>query len=95
MDQDAVYQLFVSTYHPDPNVHKQAELNIRNVRALFSVYTRSNRCSSSPPFYSLSLRQASYHWFCIFKLLKSWNWVHAKQVVIHRLIKTCSSLFML
>ncbi|KAK4514985.1 uncharacterized protein ATC70_002594 [Mucor velutinosus] len=30
MDQNAVYQLFVSTYHPDPNVHKQAELNIRN-----------------------------------------------------------------
>ncbi|KAI7886446.1 ARM repeat-containing protein [Lichtheimia hyalospora FSU 10163] len=31
MDQNAVYQLFVSTYHPDPNVHKQAELNIRNI----------------------------------------------------------------
>jgi hypothetical protein len=32
MDQNAVYQLFVATYHPDPNVHKQAELNIRNVK---------------------------------------------------------------
>ncbi|CEP12645.1 hypothetical protein [Parasitella parasitica] len=31
MDQNAVYQLFVSTYHPDPNVHKQAEINIRNI----------------------------------------------------------------
>ncbi|KAI8645751.1 armadillo-type protein [Parasitella parasitica] len=31
MDQNAVYQLFVSTYHPDPNIHKQAEINIRNV----------------------------------------------------------------
>ncbi|KAI9492090.1 armadillo-type protein [Zychaea mexicana] len=31
MDQNAVYQLFVSTYHPDPNVHKQAELSIRNI----------------------------------------------------------------
>ncbi|KAI8376325.1 armadillo-type protein [Radiomyces spectabilis] len=31
MDQNAVYQLFVATYHPDPNVHKQAELNIRNL----------------------------------------------------------------
>lgn len=31
MDQNTVYQLFVATYHPDPNVHKQAELNIRNV----------------------------------------------------------------
>ncbi|KAI8394007.1 armadillo-type protein [Radiomyces spectabilis] len=31
MDQNAVYQLFVATYHPDPNVHKQAELNIRGV----------------------------------------------------------------
>lgn len=31
MNQDAVYRLFVSTYHPNPNVHKQAELNIRNV----------------------------------------------------------------
>jgi hypothetical protein len=31
MDQNSVYQLFVATYHPDPNVHKQAELNIRNV----------------------------------------------------------------
>lgn len=35
MDQNAVYQLFVSTYHPDPNVHKQAELNIRNVSTCF------------------------------------------------------------
>ncbi|KAI9256941.1 putative nonsense-mediated mRNA decay protein [Sporodiniella umbellata] len=33
MDQDTVYQLFVATYHPDPNVHKQAELNIRNIEA--------------------------------------------------------------
>jgi hypothetical protein len=31
MDQNTVYQLFVATYHPDPNVHKQAELNIRGV----------------------------------------------------------------
>ncbi|KAF7728772.1 hypothetical protein EC973_005610 [Apophysomyces ossiformis] len=31
MDQNTVYQLFVATYHPDPNVHKQAELNIRNI----------------------------------------------------------------
>ncbi|KAI8335415.1 armadillo-type protein [Chlamydoabsidia padenii] len=31
MDQNSVYQLFVATYHPDPNVHKQAELNIRSV----------------------------------------------------------------
>ncbi|KAI9486221.1 MAG: armadillo-type protein [Benjaminiella poitrasii] len=33
MDQNSVYQLFVATYHPDPNVHKQAELNIRNIEA--------------------------------------------------------------
>jgi hypothetical protein len=32
MDQNAVYQLFVATYNPDPNIHKQAELNIKNVR---------------------------------------------------------------
>lgn len=31
MDQNTVYQLFVATYNPDPNVHKQAELNIRGV----------------------------------------------------------------
>jgi hypothetical protein len=31
MDRNSVYQLFVATYHPDPNVHKQAELNIRSV----------------------------------------------------------------
>ncbi|KAI9277967.1 armadillo-type protein [Umbelopsis sp. AD052] len=31
MDASTVYQLFVSTYHPDPNVHKQAELNIRGI----------------------------------------------------------------
>ncbi|SAM02255.1 hypothetical protein [Absidia glauca] len=31
MDQNTVYQLFVATYHPDPNVHKQAELNIRGI----------------------------------------------------------------
>ncbi|KAI9304897.1 armadillo-type protein [Cunninghamella echinulata] len=30
MDQNTIYQLFVATYHPDPNVHKQAELSIRN-----------------------------------------------------------------
>ncbi|KAI9281483.1 armadillo-type protein [Sporodiniella umbellata] len=33
MDQNTVYQLFVATYHPDPNVHKQAEINIRNIEA--------------------------------------------------------------
>ncbi|CEP15700.1 hypothetical protein [Parasitella parasitica] len=33
MDQNTAYQLFVATYHPDPSVHKQAELNIRNVEA--------------------------------------------------------------
>ncbi|CAO0791888.1 unnamed protein product [Mucor circinelloides] len=33
MDQNTAYQLFVATYHPDPNVHKQAELNIRNIEA--------------------------------------------------------------
>ncbi|KAI8359819.1 armadillo-type protein [Blakeslea trispora] len=33
MDQNTVYQLFVATYHPDPNVHKQAELNIRNIES--------------------------------------------------------------
>ncbi|KAI8074983.1 armadillo-type protein [Gongronella butleri] len=31
MDQGQIYQLFVSTYHPDPNVHKQAELSIRSL----------------------------------------------------------------
>ncbi|SAM05668.1 hypothetical protein [Absidia glauca] len=33
MDQNTVYQLFVSTYNPDPNVHKQAELNIRGIES--------------------------------------------------------------
>ncbi|KAI9022225.1 armadillo-type protein [Phycomyces nitens] len=33
MDQNAVYQLFVATYQPDPNVHKQAELNLRTVES--------------------------------------------------------------
>ncbi|RUS23108.1 armadillo-type protein [Endogone sp. FLAS-F59071] len=33
MDLSTVYQLFVATYHPDPNVHKQAELNIRAIEA--------------------------------------------------------------
>ncbi|GAA5795592.1 hypothetical protein HPULCUR_000953 [Helicostylum pulchrum] len=33
MNQDAVYRLFVSTYHPIPSVHKQAELNIRNIES--------------------------------------------------------------
>ncbi|KAI8969324.1 armadillo-type protein [Mycotypha africana] len=33
MDQNSVYQLFVATYHPDPNIHKQAELNLRNIEA--------------------------------------------------------------
>lgn len=35
MDQNTAYQLFVATYHPDPNVHKQAELNIRNVSSIY------------------------------------------------------------
>jgi hypothetical protein len=38
MDQNTAYQLFVATYHPDPNVHKQAELNIRNVSFPPGVY---------------------------------------------------------
>ncbi|RUP50513.1 armadillo-type protein, partial [Jimgerdemannia flammicorona] len=33
MDLSTVYQLFVATYHPDPNVHKQAELSIRGIEA--------------------------------------------------------------
>ncbi|KAI8976466.1 armadillo-type protein [Pilobolus umbonatus] len=33
MDLNTIYQLFVATYHPDPHVHKQAELNIRNFEA--------------------------------------------------------------
>ncbi|CAO3652340.1 unnamed protein product [Cunninghamella blakesleeana] len=33
MDQNSVYQLFVSTYNPNPNVHKQAELNIRSIES--------------------------------------------------------------
>ncbi|KAI8335766.1 armadillo-type protein [Chlamydoabsidia padenii] len=33
MDQNTVYQLFVATYNPDPNVHKQAELNIRSIES--------------------------------------------------------------
>ncbi|CEI98991.1 hypothetical protein RMCBS344292_13086 [Rhizopus microsporus] len=33
MDQNTVYQLFVATYHSDPNIHKQAEINIRNIEA--------------------------------------------------------------
>ena len=37
MDQNTAYQLFVATYHPDPNVHKQAELNIRNVSYICGV----------------------------------------------------------
>lgn len=36
MDQNTAYQLFVATYHPDPNVHKQAELNIRNVSWMYT-----------------------------------------------------------
>ncbi|KAL0098010.1 armadillo-type protein [Phycomyces blakesleeanus] len=31
MDQNTVYQLFVATYQSDPNIHKQAELNIRSI----------------------------------------------------------------
>jgi hypothetical protein len=41
MDANTVYQLFVSTYHPDPNVHKQAELNIRGV-SLKAITVRSS-----------------------------------------------------
>ncbi|CAO3651162.1 unnamed protein product [Cunninghamella echinulata] len=33
MDQNSVYQLFVATYNPNPNVHKQAELNIRSIES--------------------------------------------------------------
>lgn len=33
MDQNTVYQLFLATYHPSPEVHKQAEINIRNVKS--------------------------------------------------------------
>ncbi|KAI8097286.1 armadillo-type protein [Halteromyces radiatus] len=33
MDQNSIYQLFVATYNPDPNVHKQAELSIRSIEA--------------------------------------------------------------
>ncbi|KAI9483976.1 MAG: armadillo-type protein [Benjaminiella poitrasii] len=33
MDQNAVYQLFVSTYHPDPNVHRQAESSIGQIES--------------------------------------------------------------
>jgi hypothetical protein len=40
MDQNTVYQLFVATYHPDPNIHKQAELNIRNVNTNFSFFLK-------------------------------------------------------
>ncbi|OBZ89950.1 hypothetical protein A0J61_02021 [Choanephora cucurbitarum] len=31
MDQNTVYQLFVATYHADPNIRQQAEVNIRNI----------------------------------------------------------------
>ncbi|KAG0800763.1 hypothetical protein G6F22_001907 [Rhizopus arrhizus] len=34
MDQNTVYQLFLATYHPSPEVHKQAEINIRNIESL-------------------------------------------------------------
>ncbi|KAI8326881.1 armadillo-type protein [Choanephora cucurbitarum] len=30
MDQNTVYQLFVATYHADPSIRQQAEVNIRN-----------------------------------------------------------------
>ncbi|KAI7872425.1 armadillo-type protein [Spinellus fusiger] len=33
MDQNTVYQLFVATYQPDPSVHKQAELSLRNIES--------------------------------------------------------------
>ncbi|KAI8890600.1 ARM repeat-containing protein [Backusella circina FSU 941] len=33
MDQNAVYQLFVATYNPDPNIRTQAELNIKNIES--------------------------------------------------------------
>ncbi|KAI7867363.1 armadillo-type protein [Spinellus fusiger] len=33
MNHATVYQLFVATYQSDPNVHKQAELNIRSMEA--------------------------------------------------------------
>lgn len=77
MDQNAVYQLFVSTYHPDPNVHKQAELNIRNVSTCFILSTRSLIPLDSS---RLRLIMVSFPLSFKFWLLRNLNSAHAKLV---------------
>jgi hypothetical protein len=47
MDQNAVYQLFVATYNPDPNIHKQAELNIKNVKEANTTLARMTKLFSN------------------------------------------------
>lgn len=77
MDQNAVYQLFVSTYHPDPNVHKQAELNIRNVSTCFILSARSLIPLDSS---RLRLIMVSFPLSFKFWLLRNLNSAHAKLV---------------
>ncbi|KAI9278056.1 armadillo-type protein [Sporodiniella umbellata] len=70
MDQNTAYQLFLATYHPSPEVHKQAETNIRNVESL-EGFLPTVLCIQAEENYELGARQAAAIYFknCIYS-----NW---------------------
>ncbi|KAI8100099.1 armadillo-type protein [Halteromyces radiatus] len=71
MDQNSVYQLFVATYHPDPNVHKQAELNIRSFEGHNGFLPIVLQILASEEL-ELGARQAAAIYFKN-RLVKAWN----------------------
>ncbi|KAF1802362.1 armadillo-type protein [Mucor lusitanicus] len=94
MDQNAVYQLFVSTYHPDPNVHKQAELNIRNFESQAGFLPLVLQIQASEEL-ELGARQAAAiyfkncmhkHWSRSTKGLAEQDKVVIKKSILHALL---------
>lgn len=71
MDPNSVYQLFVATYHPDPNVHKQAELTIRNIEGQNGFLTTVLHILSNQEA-ELGARQAAAIYFKN-RISKAWD----------------------
>ncbi|GAB5589961.1 Nonsense-mediated mRNA decay protein 5 [Umbelopsis nana] len=71
MDPNSVYQLFVATYHPDPNVHKQAELTIRNIESQNGFLTTVLHILSNQDT-ELGARQAAAIYFKN-RISKAWD----------------------
>ncbi|CAO3666961.1 unnamed protein product [Rhizopus stolonifer] len=62
MDQNNVYQLFLATYHPSPEIHKQAEINIRNIES-FEGFLSTVLYVQAIEEYELGARQAAAIYF--------------------------------